>query len=80
MAKSSKPKSAKNRVTVQELPTAETKLTEKEMKKVKGGFLTQDPQGPTYTSNKEALKNTGDEAGTLKETYSGITVKSYNPK
>ncbi len=37
MAKNSKPKSAKKRVKVQELPTAETKLSEKELKKVKGG-------------------------------------------
>ena len=37
MAKSSKSKSAKKRVKVQNLPAAKKKLTEKDMKKVKGG-------------------------------------------
>ncbi|MBC7932109.1 MAG: hypothetical protein H7Z38_16240 [Rubrivivax sp.] len=37
MPKSSKPESAKKRVNVKDLSAAETKLTAKEMKKVKGG-------------------------------------------
>lgn len=40
MAKS-KTKSAKKRVKVQDLPTAGKKLTEKEMKRVKGGLVTE---------------------------------------
>ena len=40
MAKSSTSKSAKKRVNVKAMPEAETKLTGKEMKKVKGGLYT----------------------------------------
>jgi hypothetical protein len=37
MSETTKPKSAKKRVKVQDLMAAETKSTKKEMKKVKGG-------------------------------------------
>ncbi len=38
MSNNSKTKSAKKRVAVQEIPTEEKNLTEKEMKEVKGGL------------------------------------------
>jgi bacteriocin-like protein len=41
MAQSSKTTSAKKRVTVQDLSADEKQLTEKEMKRVKGGFVTE---------------------------------------
>ena len=60
MAKNSATKDAKKRVKVQELPVNETKLSDKEMKKVKGGVYIPDPAANAGTYIKSASNKIAD--------------------